>query len=42
LQAAAAPPRTDYYFFLSKKDGRAVFDPNSAQFQSDEQKYLNN
>ncbi len=40
LEAAAAPPNTDYYFFLSKKDGHAVFAKTNAEFQQDEQKYL--
>jgi UPF0755 protein len=40
LQAAAAPPNTDYYYFLTKKDGHAVFAKTSAEFQQDEQKYL--
>ncbi|GAC1394370.1 MAG: endolytic transglycosylase MltG [Ktedonobacteraceae bacterium] len=40
LQAAAAPPNTDYYFFLTKKDGHAVFAKTNAEFQQDEQKYL--
>ncbi len=40
LQAAAAPPNTEYYFFLSKKDGHAVFAKNNAEFQQDVQKYL--
>jgi len=40
LQAAAAPPSTDYYFFLTKKDGHAVFAKTNAEFQQDVQKYL--
>jgi UPF0755 protein len=42
LLAAAAPPRTNNYFFLGKKDGHIVFEQNSTQFQADVQKYLNN
>ena len=42
LLAAAAPPRTNNYFFLGKKDGHIVFEQNNAQFQADVQKYLNN
>jgi UPF0755 protein len=42
LLAAAAPPRTNKYFFLGKKDGHIVFEQNNAQFQTDVQKYLNN
>jgi len=40
LLAASAPPNTDYYFFLSKKDGHAVFAKNNAEFQQDVNKYL--
>ncbi len=40
LQAAAAPPNTNYYFFLTKKDGHAVFAQTNAEFQQDVQKYL--
>ena len=40
LQAAAAPPNTGYYFFLTKKDGHAVFAATNAEFQQDVQKYL--
>ncbi len=40
LQSAAAPPNTDYYFFLTKKDGHAVFAKTNAEFQQDVQKYL--
>ncbi len=40
LQAAAAPANTDYYFFLTKKDGHAVFAKTNAEFQQDVQKYL--
>lgn len=42
LLAAVAPPRTNNYFFLGKKDGHIVFEQNNAQFQADVQKYLNN
>jgi UPF0755 protein len=42
LLAAAAPPHTNNYFFLGKKDGHIVFEQNNAQFQVDVQKYLNN
>jgi UPF0755 protein len=40
LQAAAAPANTDYYYFLTKKDGHAVFAKTNAEFQQDENKYL--
>ncbi len=40
LQSAAAPANTDYYFFLTKKDGHAVFAKTNAEFLQDEQKYL--
>ncbi len=40
LQAAASPPNTDYYFFLTKKDGHAVFAKTNAEFQQAEKKYL--
>lgn len=40
LQAAAAPPKTNYFYFLNKKDGHAVFATTSAEFQEDIQKYL--
>lgn len=40
LKAAASPAHTDYYFFLNKKDGHAVFAKTAAEFQVDEQKYL--
>ncbi|HLI88505.1 MAG TPA: endolytic transglycosylase MltG [Ktedonobacteraceae bacterium] len=40
MQAAAAPPQTDYYFFLAKKDGHSVFAKTLAEFQADKQKYL--
>jgi UPF0755 protein len=37
--AAAAPARTDYYFFLSKKDGTNVYAKTLAEFEADKQKY---
>ena len=40
MQAAAAPAKTDYYFFLSKKDGTNVYAKTSAEFEMDKQKYL--
>jgi UPF0755 protein len=40
LQAAASPARTDYYFFLSKKDGHNVYAKTSAEFEVDKQRYL--
>lgn len=40
LMAAAAPTKTDYYFFLSKSDGHNVYAKTLAEFQADEQKYL--
>ena len=40
LQAAASPPDTGYYFFLTKKDGHAVFAKTYAEFQQEEQQYL--
>jgi UPF0755 protein len=42
LQAAVAPPPTNNYFFLSKKDGHTIFAQTRVQFQVDEQQYLNN
>ena len=38
--AAAMPDRTDYYFFLSKKDGTNVYAKTLAEFEADKQKYL--
>lgn len=40
LQAAAAPPKTDYLYFLGKKDGHIVFARNSVEFNALVQKYL--
>ncbi len=40
MLAAAAPARTDYYFFLSKKDGTNVYAKTRAEFEADKQKYL--
>ena len=40
LQAAATPLNTNYYFFLTKKDGHAVFAQTNAEFLQDVQKYL--
>ena len=38
--AASSPATTDYYFFLSKKDGTNVYAKNQAEFAADQQKYL--
>ncbi len=38
--AASSPPNTDYYFFLSKKDGTNVYAKTQAEFEADQQKYL--
>ncbi len=41
LKAAAAPPSTNYYYFLGKpSDGRIVFATTPQEFQQDVQKYL--
>jgi len=40
MLAAAAPARTDYYFFFSKKDGTNVYAKTRAEFEADKQKYL--
>ncbi|TMD53256.1 MAG: endolytic transglycosylase MltG [Chloroflexi bacterium] len=40
LMAAAAPPTTQFYFFLSKPDGHNVYAKTNAEFIADEQKYL--
>jgi len=40
MLAAAAPARTDYYFFFSKKDGMNVYAKTLAEFEADKQKYL--
>lgn len=40
LKAAAAPASTNYYFFLSKKDGHNVYANTKAEFDQDVQKYL--
>lgn len=41
MQAAAAPPKTDYLYFLAaKSDGHLVYAKTYAEFQQDEQKYL--
>ena len=40
LMAAAAPPSTPNYYFLSKPDGHNVYEKNYADFMADEQKYL--
>jgi UPF0755 protein len=40
MLAAAAPATTDYYFFLSKKDGTNVYAKTLAAFEADKQKYL--
>lgn len=41
LQAAASPPKTNYFYFLAKNDGHTVFATTYAEFQQDVQKYLN-
>jgi UPF0755 protein len=40
LLAAAAPARTDYYFFLSKKDGTNVYAKTLVEFEADQKQYL--
>ncbi len=40
LLAAAAPARTDYYFFLSKKDGTNVYARTLVEFEADQKQYL--
>ena len=40
LQAAASPAHTDFYFFLSKKDGHNVYAKTLAEFQALEKQYL--
>ncbi len=40
LQSAAAPANSDYYYFLSAKDGHVVFAKTNAEFEQDKQKYL--
>ena len=40
LKAVAAPDRTDYYYFLSKKDGTIVYAKTNAEFEMDVKKYL--
>src|SRR5260370_13789114 len=40
MQAAAAPARMDYYFFLSNKDGTNVYPKTKAEFEMDIQTYL--
>lgn len=40
LKVSAAPPQTNYYYFLAKADGHSVFAVTSAEFQQDEQMYL--
>lgn len=40
LLAAASPPKSDYLYFLGKKDGHIVFAKNQAEFNQDVQKYL--
>jgi UPF0755 protein len=40
MQAAASPPITGYYYFLSKRDGTSVFAKTLAEFQQDEHQYL--
>ncbi len=40
MMAAASPPSTGYYFFLSKTDGHNVYAKTSAEFQADEKQYL--
>ncbi len=40
LLAAASPAQTNYYFFLSKKDGHNVYEATYAQFLQDQHQYL--
>jgi len=40
MQAAAMPAKTDYYFFLSKKDGNNVYAKTAVEFEADKQQYL--
>ncbi len=40
LKAAAAPTKTDYYYFLSKKDGTIVYAKTKTEFEMDVKKYL--
>jgi UPF0755 protein len=40
LKAAASPAKTQYYFFLAKKDGHNVYAKTLAEFQQLENKYL--
>ena len=39
MVAASVPAATDYYFFLSKKDGTNVYAKTQAEFEADKQKY---
>jgi len=41
LQAAAKPPKNSYFYFLGKKDGHIVYAKTYAEFQQDQQQYLN-
>jgi UPF0755 protein len=41
LEAAAAPPKTNYYYFVGKKDGHIVFASTYDEFQKDVQLYTN-
>lgn len=40
LKAAASPAKTQYYYFLSKKDGHNVYAKTYAEFQQLENQYL--
>src|SRR5260370_11017980 len=40
LKAAASPTKTDYYYFLSKKDGTIVYAKTKTEFEMDVKKYL--
>jgi UPF0755 protein len=40
MQAAAMPAKTDYYFFLSKKDGTNVYAKTAVEFEADKKQYL--
>ncbi len=40
MQAAAMPAKTDYYFFLSKKDGTNVYAKTTVEFEADKKQYL--
>lgn len=39
LEAAAAPPKTDFLYFFAKKDGHSIFARTNAEFEELKQKY---